>query len=115
MSANPPDTPAQPMVVTATWALAGLAFTMLLSSLSTSIANVGLPTLAEAFDTSFQAVQWVVLAYLLAITALVAACALEPGDYFAINVAQARAIRWTGCRKQARVIPSNSSNAVEAA
>lgn len=71
MSANPPDTPAQPMVVTATWALAGLAFTMLLSSLSTSIANVGLPTLAEAFDTSFQAVQWVVLAYLLAITALV--------------------------------------------
>ncbi len=71
MSANPPDTPAQPMVVTATWAMAGLAFTMLLSSLSTSIANVGLPTLAEAFDTSFQAVQWVVLAYLLAITALV--------------------------------------------
>ncbi|GGQ64604.1 MFS transporter [Couchioplanes caeruleus subsp. azureus] len=41
---------------------------MLLSSLGTSIANVALPTLAEAFDASFPAVQWVVLTYLLAIT-----------------------------------------------
>ncbi len=44
---------------------------MLLSSLGTSIANVGLPTLALAFDASFQAVQWVVIAYLLAITTLI--------------------------------------------
>ncbi len=44
---------------------------MLLSSLGTSIANVGLPTLAQAFNASFQEVQWVVLAYLLAITALI--------------------------------------------
>jgi EmrB/QacA subfamily drug resistance transporter len=44
---------------------------MLLSSLGTSIANVGLPTLAQAFDASFQEVQWVVLAYLLAITTLI--------------------------------------------
>ena len=44
---------------------------MLLSSLGTSIANVGLPTLAEAFNASFQEVQWVVLAYLLAITTLI--------------------------------------------
>ena len=44
---------------------------MLLSSLGTSIANVGLPTLAQAFDASFQQVQWVVLAYLLAITTLI--------------------------------------------
>jgi EmrB/QacA subfamily drug resistance transporter len=44
---------------------------MLLSSLGTSIANVGLPTLAEAFSASFQEVQWVVLAYLLAITTLI--------------------------------------------
>ncbi len=44
---------------------------MLLSSLGTSIANVGLPTLAHAFTASFQQVQWVVLAYLLAITTLV--------------------------------------------
>ena len=44
---------------------------MLLSSLGTSIANVSLPTLAEAFNASFQQVQWVVLAYLLAITTLI--------------------------------------------
>lgn len=52
-------------------ALAGLALSMLLSSLGTSIANVALPTLAQAFDASFQAVQWVILAYLLAITTLI--------------------------------------------
>ena len=44
---------------------------MLLSSLGTSIANVGLPTLAQAFDASFQQTQWIVLAYLLAITTLI--------------------------------------------
>jgi EmrB/QacA subfamily drug resistance transporter len=44
---------------------------MLLSSLGTSIANVGLPTFAQAFNSSFQAVQWIVLAYLLAITTLI--------------------------------------------
>src|SRR4051794_22513177 len=52
-------------------ALASLSLSMLLSSLGTSIANVGLPTLAEAFGASFQAVQWIVLAYLLAITTLI--------------------------------------------
>jgi len=44
---------------------------MLLSSLGTSIANVGLPTLAQAFHATFQDVQWIVLAYLLAITTLI--------------------------------------------
>jgi EmrB/QacA subfamily drug resistance transporter len=44
---------------------------MLLSSLGTSIANVGLPALAQAFNASFQEVQWIVLAYLLAITTLI--------------------------------------------
>jgi EmrB/QacA subfamily drug resistance transporter len=44
---------------------------MLLSSLGTSIANVGLPTLAQAFNASFPEVQWIVLAYLLAITTLI--------------------------------------------
>ncbi|MGE3191773.1 MAG: MFS transporter, partial [Vicinamibacterales bacterium] len=53
------------------WALASLSLSMLLSSLGTSIANVGLPTLARAFGASFQEVQWIVLAYLLAITTLV--------------------------------------------
>src|ERR1043166_353180 len=53
------------------WALAALSLSMLLSSLGISIANVGLPTLAQAFDASFQEVQWIVLAYLLAITTLI--------------------------------------------
>jgi EmrB/QacA subfamily drug resistance transporter len=53
------------------WALVSLSLSMLLSSLGTSIANVALPTLAETFAASFQEVQWVVLAYLLAITTLI--------------------------------------------
>jgi len=50
--------------------LASLSLSMLLASLGTSIANVGLPSLVQAFDASFHAVQWVVLAYLMAITAV---------------------------------------------
>ncbi len=52
-------------------ALAGLSLSMLLSSLGTSIANVALPTLGPVFGASFQQVQWIVLAYLLAITTLI--------------------------------------------
>jgi MFS family permease len=52
-------------------ALASLALPMLLSSLGTSIANVGLPAFAQAFGASFVQVQWVVLAYLLATTTLI--------------------------------------------
>ena len=63
--ANPVRTPS------VRWALASLSLSMLLSSLGTSIANVGLPTLAQAFNASFQEVQWIVLAYLLAITTLI--------------------------------------------
>ncbi|HNA87240.1 MAG: MFS transporter [Nitrospira sp.] len=53
------------------WILAALSLSILLSSIGTSIANVSLPTLAQAFGASFQQVQWVVLAYLLAITTMV--------------------------------------------
>jgi EmrB/QacA subfamily drug resistance transporter len=59
------------MAASVSWALAGLSLATLLSSLGNSIANVGLPTFALVFDASFQQVQWVVLAYLLAITTLV--------------------------------------------
>ena len=52
-------------------AVASLSLSMLLSSLGTSIASVALPTLAASFDASFQEVQWIVLAYLLAITTLI--------------------------------------------
>ncbi|MFR9768887.1 MFS transporter [Nocardia sp. SC052] len=51
--------------------LLALSLSMLLPSLSISIANVALPTMAVAFDASFHQVQWVVIAYLLATTTLV--------------------------------------------
>jgi MFS family permease len=53
------------------WALASLSLSMLMPSLDTSIANAGLPTLAHAFNASFQEVQWIILAYLLAISTLI--------------------------------------------
>lgn len=62
---------AAPRTLNANWALASLSLSMLLSSLGTSVANVALPTLAEHFGAAFQQVQWVVLAYLLAITTLI--------------------------------------------
>ena len=73
ITAGPDDAVAGPAPQTASagWALASLSLPMLLSTLGISIANVGLPTLAQAFGASFQQVQWVVLAYLLAITTLV--------------------------------------------
>ncbi|OOH80414.1 MFS transporter [Pseudomonas koreensis] len=55
----------------ARWALTSLALSMLMPSLDTSIANAGLPILATAFEATFQQVQWIVLAYLLAITTLI--------------------------------------------
>ncbi len=60
-----------PRTASTRWALASLSLTMLLASLGTSIANVALPTLTQAFAAPFQQVQWVVLAYLLAITTLI--------------------------------------------
>ncbi|WP_083455150.1 MFS transporter [Pseudomonas sp. Q12-87] len=75
---KPINTEHRPMVATradlpssARWSLASLALSTLLASLGASITAVGLPMLAEAFDASFQRVQWVVLAYLLAITTLI--------------------------------------------
>ncbi len=50
-------------------ALAALSLSMLMPSLGTSIANAGLPTLANTFSATFQQIQWVVLSYLLTITA----------------------------------------------
>ncbi|ANJ66074.1 MFS transporter [Halothiobacillus diazotrophicus] len=61
-----PNLPAAPRGV-----LAALSLAMLLPSLGTSIANVALPTFAATFQVPFHAVQWIVLAYLLAITTLI--------------------------------------------
>ncbi|MBV1691838.1 MFS transporter [Novosphingobium sp. G106] len=51
-------------------ALAGLSLTTLMSSLATGTANVALPSLARMFAVSFQAAQWIVLAYLLTVAAM---------------------------------------------
>lgn len=59
-----------PASVPITGALASLSLTMLLPALGTSSANVALPAIANALAAPFQNVQWVVLAYLLAITTL---------------------------------------------
>ena len=63
------------------WAVAGLSLVILLSSLGVSIANVALPTWVAAFDTTLAVVQWVVLAYLLAVTT-VAVSVGRLGDLF---------------------------------
>ncbi|MEN0108831.1 MAG: MFS transporter [Pseudomonas sp.] len=52
-------------------ALLSLGLATLLAALGSSIANVALPTLVDAFATTASAAQWVVLAYLLAITTLI--------------------------------------------
>ncbi len=52
-------------------ALVALSLSVLMPSLDTSIANVALPTMARAFGATFQGVQWIVLAYLLAVTTLI--------------------------------------------
>ncbi len=69
------------MPIQARWAIASLSLSMLLSALGTSIANVGLPTLAQVFGAPFAQVQWVVLAYLLAITTVIVSVG-RLGDLF---------------------------------
>jgi MFS family permease len=48
--------------------MATLALSILLASLGTSIANIALPNLAHVFAAPFHHVQWVVVAYLAAMT-----------------------------------------------
>jgi len=51
-------------------ALAAVSFSTLLAALGTSIANVGLPALSAHFGAPYSRIQWIVLAYLLASTAM---------------------------------------------
>lgn len=51
-------------------ALAALSLATLLPALGASIANIGVPAIATSLQAPFRQVQWVVLAYLLAVTAL---------------------------------------------
>ena len=55
----------------ARWPLAALCISMLMPSLDTSIANAGLPHIAAALGAAFGSAQWIILAYLLAITTLI--------------------------------------------
>ncbi|MBN8998161.1 MAG: MFS transporter [Rhizobiales bacterium] len=70
------------------WAQAGmmatLALSMLLASLGTSIANIALPALAEAFAAPFVAVQAVVVAYLATLTVTVVVAG-RLGDRFGMK------------------------------
>lgn len=52
-------------------ALIGLSLAILLSQLGTNIINVALPTLVDALGVEFGAVQWVVVSYLLVVTAFI--------------------------------------------
>ncbi|MFD1151340.1 MFS transporter [Saccharothrix hoggarensis] len=51
--------------------LTALSLSVLLPALGTSVANIGLPAVATAFDAPFNQVQWVVIAYLLALTTVI--------------------------------------------
>ena len=51
-------------------ALAALSLATLLPALGASIANIGMPAIAASLQAPFKQVQWVVLAYLLAVTVL---------------------------------------------
>ena len=53
----------------------GVGLGVLMFTLDTSIVNIALPTLVKVFHTSFATIQWVVLSYLLVVTALVLSAA----------------------------------------
>jgi EmrB/QacA subfamily drug resistance transporter len=52
------------------WVMLSVSMGVFLSTIDGSIVNVALPTLEKELDTSFAAVQWVVVGYLLAVTSL---------------------------------------------
>ena len=59
----------------------GVGLGVLMYTIDTSIVNIALPTLVQVFHTSFATIQWVVLSYLLVVTALVLGAA-RLGDMF---------------------------------
>lgn len=74
MTPSPSPSPSRPV-------LAVLAAAMLLPSMGTSIVNVALPEMARGFGVAFPAVQWVVLSYLLALSAFIVGAG-RLGDLF---------------------------------
>ncbi len=61
--------------------MAGVGMGMLMATLDSSIVNISLPTLVEAFDTDFATVQWVVISYLVVIASLILGAA-RLGDMY---------------------------------
>ncbi len=57
------------------WVMLGVGLGVLMFTLDTSIVNIALPTLVQVLQTSFSTIQWVVLSYLLVVTAFVLAAA----------------------------------------
>jgi EmrB/QacA subfamily drug resistance transporter len=53
------------------WAMLGIGLGVLMFTIDTSIVNIALPTLVNELHTTFATIQWVVLSYLLIVTALV--------------------------------------------
>ena len=51
------------------WSMFGVGLGVLMSTLDSSIVTIALPTLVEKFHTTFPIIQWVVLSYLVVITA----------------------------------------------
>ncbi len=66
------------------WVTAALALSALLASLGTSIANIALPTLTQAFTAPFAEVQAVVVSYLAALTVSVVVAG-RLGDRFGLR------------------------------
>jgi EmrB/QacA subfamily drug resistance transporter len=83
---NPPSSPpsptADPHAPPQRWlGLLGVGMGVFMFTLDGSIVNVALPTFVHVFGTTFATVQWVVLGYLLVVTALVMGAA-RLGDLF---------------------------------
>jgi EmrB/QacA subfamily drug resistance transporter len=55
------------------WAFTAVSIGIFMSTLDVSIVNISLPRIMAGLNTSFDAIQWVVLAYLLTITSLLLA------------------------------------------
>ncbi len=62
-------------------AMLGIGMGVLMFTIDTSAVNIVLPTLVQTLNTTFATIQWVVLSYLLVITALVLGAA-RLGDMF---------------------------------
>ncbi len=71
MSLKPPPSQLPQSTHAKWWVMLGVGLGVFDVYLRTRIVNIALPTLVQVFQTTFATIQWVVLSYLLVITALV--------------------------------------------